>query len=110
MHFYRNRAGFDELSRFEDHARYDGVMLGLPDAPYHLELTQRTRTDGTATTKKGLGVLDLRIPSALAWLRGALHEQRVSARPSAGPVLGRTGRGDVRRPDRWHLILVPGRR
>jgi hypothetical protein len=43
------------------------VMLGLPDASCDLELTQRAGTDGTATTKKSLRLLDLRIASALAW-------------------------------------------
>jgi len=39
--FYRDGLGFVELSRFEDHDGFDGVMLGLPAAPYHLEFTQR---------------------------------------------------------------------
>jgi hypothetical protein len=67
VHFYRDCLALDELSRFEDHAGDDGVMLGLPDASCHLEVTQRTGTDGTATTNKSLRALDLRIASALAW-------------------------------------------
>lgn len=65
--FYRDCLGLDELSGFEDHAGHDGVMLGLPDASGHLELTQRAGIDGTATSKKSLRVLDPRIASALAW-------------------------------------------
>jgi catechol 2,3-dioxygenase-like lactoylglutathione lyase family enzyme len=38
--FYRDALGFAELSRFEDHDGFDGVMLGLPGAPYHLEFTR----------------------------------------------------------------------
>ena len=29
--------GFAELYRFADHDGFDGVMLGTPGAPYHLE-------------------------------------------------------------------------
>ena len=36
--FYRDGLGFAELYRFADHDGFDGVMLGLPGAPYHLEL------------------------------------------------------------------------
>lgn len=37
--FYRDGLGLPELYRFEDHDGYDGVMLGLPGRPYHLEFT-----------------------------------------------------------------------
>ena len=67
VHFDRDSLGLDELSRFEDHAGFDGVMLELPDASCHVELTQPTGADGIATTKKSLRVLDFRIASALAW-------------------------------------------
>ena len=39
--FYRDGLGLRELSRFEGHDGYDGVMLGLPGLTYHLEFTQR---------------------------------------------------------------------
>jgi catechol 2,3-dioxygenase-like lactoylglutathione lyase family enzyme len=38
--FYREGLGFTELYRFADHDGFDGVMLGLPDASYHLEFTR----------------------------------------------------------------------
>jgi catechol 2,3-dioxygenase-like lactoylglutathione lyase family enzyme len=37
--FYREGFGFKELFRFEDHEGFDGIMLGLPGASYHLEFT-----------------------------------------------------------------------
>ena len=39
VRFYRDGLGLPELYRFEDHDGYDGVMLGLPGRPYHLEFT-----------------------------------------------------------------------
>lgn len=38
--FYRDGLGLPELARFEAHANYDGVMLGLPGKAVHLEFTQ----------------------------------------------------------------------
>lgn len=37
--FYRDGLELEELARFADHAGFDGVILGLPGAPWHLELT-----------------------------------------------------------------------
>lgn len=38
--FYRDGLGLPELARFEAHAGYDGVMLGLPGKSVHLEFTR----------------------------------------------------------------------
>jgi catechol 2,3-dioxygenase-like lactoylglutathione lyase family enzyme len=38
--FYREGLGFAELYHFQNHGGFDGVMLGPPDAPYHLEFTR----------------------------------------------------------------------
>ena len=40
VRFYRDGLGFTELYRFANHDGFDGVMLGLPGAPYHLEFTR----------------------------------------------------------------------
>lgn len=40
IRFYSVGLGLPILGQFEDHLGYDGVMLGLPDANYHLEFTQ----------------------------------------------------------------------
>ena len=37
--FYREGLGLLELASFRDHAGFDGVILGSPGAPWHLELT-----------------------------------------------------------------------
>jgi len=38
--FYRDGLGLPVLTRFEAHAGYDGIMLGLPGKAVHLEFTQ----------------------------------------------------------------------
>lgn len=37
---YRDGLGLHELGRFENHDGHDGVMLGWPDAGWHLELVR----------------------------------------------------------------------
>ena len=39
IRFYRDGLGLEILYRFENHDGFDGVMLGRPGAPYHLEFT-----------------------------------------------------------------------
>ncbi|HEY5678283.1 MAG TPA: VOC family protein [Myxococcales bacterium] len=39
LRFYRDGLGLPVLGGFEGHAGYDGVMVGLPGADWHLELT-----------------------------------------------------------------------
>jgi hypothetical protein len=41
LDFYRNALALQQLASFEDHDGYDGVMLGLPNAGVHLEITRR---------------------------------------------------------------------
>jgi catechol 2,3-dioxygenase-like lactoylglutathione lyase family enzyme len=38
--FYRDGLGFKIISQFNDHASFDGAMLGHDNAPYHLEFTK----------------------------------------------------------------------
>lgn len=39
VRFYREGLGFELVGGFEDHAGFDGVMLGQVGTPYHLEFT-----------------------------------------------------------------------
>ena len=53
--FYRDGLGFSVLGGFEDHDGFDGVMLGRPGAPYHLEFTAaRGHIAGRAPTPDNL--------------------------------------------------------
>jgi len=38
---YARGLGFTVLGRFEDHDGFDGIILGHPRQPYHLEFTHR---------------------------------------------------------------------
>ena len=66
--FYRDGLGFEVIGSFEDHEGFDGVMLGHPGAPYHLEFTrQRGHQSGRAPSKDNLLVFYL--PDADEWRR-----------------------------------------
>jgi catechol 2,3-dioxygenase-like lactoylglutathione lyase family enzyme len=55
IRFYRDGLGLAEIGSFEDHDGYSGIMLGMPDARYHLEFTNHN--DGSpclAPTKDNL--------------------------------------------------------
>jgi len=41
VRFYIEGLGLMVLGSFEDHEGFDGVMVGLPGAPFHLEFTHR---------------------------------------------------------------------
>jgi len=77
--FYERGLGLTVLYRFEDHAGFDGVMLGHEKAPWHLEFTRaRGHSAGRAPTPDNLLVFYL--PDAAEWqaavdrMRGAGFE------------------------------------
>jgi catechol 2,3-dioxygenase-like lactoylglutathione lyase family enzyme len=66
LKFYRDGLGMKVLGEFQDHDGFDGVMLGLPGAAYHLEFThKRGHVSGRAPTKENLFVFYL--PDPAAW-------------------------------------------
>ena len=58
--FYVDGLGFSELFHFNEHDGFDGVMLGLSQASYHLEFTAKKGHDaGRAPTQENLLVFYL---------------------------------------------------
>jgi catechol 2,3-dioxygenase-like lactoylglutathione lyase family enzyme len=55
LRFYCDGLGLTVLCRFEDHAGFDGIMLGREGAPYHFEFTKRRgHVEGRASTADDL--------------------------------------------------------
>jgi len=55
---YELGLGLTRLGSFSDHEGYDGVILGHPNHPWHLEFTQHAgKVAGRAPTKENLLVL-----------------------------------------------------
>lgn len=64
---YTNGLGFQLLSKFEGHNGFDGVILGHPQHPYHLEFTHHRGTQvGYAPTQDNL--LVFYVPEGNAWV------------------------------------------
>jgi catechol 2,3-dioxygenase-like lactoylglutathione lyase family enzyme len=64
--FYTDGLGFEILDRFARHQDFDGVMVGIPGADYHLEFTQQQgHLVGRAPTKDNL--LVFYIPDRQEW-------------------------------------------
>lgn len=63
---YRQGLELAELGRFDNHAGFDGVMLGIPGADYHFEFTRcRTHPVAPAPTPEDLVVFYL--PDPVSW-------------------------------------------
>jgi catechol 2,3-dioxygenase-like lactoylglutathione lyase family enzyme len=87
--FYTCGLGLTVLTRFEDHAGIDGVILGHPGWPYHLELTCRRRDPiSPAPTAEDLLVFFLPDQSdwtsAVAQLRSCGAKEVVNVNPYWG--------------------------
>lgn len=55
--FYCHGLGFEIVADFYDHAGFDGIMLSMPNASYHLEFThEHGTTIGRATNRDNLMV------------------------------------------------------
>ncbi len=105
VRFYRDGLGFEELGAFRDHDGFDGVMLGHPDAPWHLEFTHARGTPaGDAPGPEHLLVFYL--PERRDWQRAidrlrALGHEPV---PAFNPYWDRSGR-TFEDPDGYRIVL-----
>jgi catechol 2,3-dioxygenase-like lactoylglutathione lyase family enzyme len=103
--FYRDGLGLPVLERFEGHDGYDGVMLGLPEHAYHLELTRYGgRGPCPAPDKDSLMVLYIPDPQGLRRLRNRLEVLGYSPVEPVNPYWA--GRSvTYEDPDGWRVVL-----
>ena len=103
--FYVDGLGLQELYAFTGHDGFDGLMLGQPQAPYHLEFTrQEGHVVLAAPTAENLLVFYLPEPkawqAAVARMEGAGY-QSVTSHNSYWNQLGRT----FEDPDGYRIVL-----
>jgi hypothetical protein len=84
--FYTTGLGFHIIGSFEQHAGFNGVMLGHSSLPYHLEFTEEEGHDpGRAPSQENLLVFYLPKKdgwtAAVAKMEGAGHAQVKSYNP-----------------------------
>jgi len=109
VRFYTDGLGMRRLGSFEDHDGFDGVMLGLPGAAYHLEFTRKRGHDaGPAPTKENL--LVFYFPDPADWQAAVDRMQAAGYRPtpSFNPYWDRSGR-TFEDPDGYRVVLRQGR-
>jgi catechol 2,3-dioxygenase-like lactoylglutathione lyase family enzyme len=106
--FYVEGLGLPVLGGFEGHDGYDGVFIGLPGAPCHLELTRhRDGSPGDAPSSEHLLVLYLGSTHAVDGARARLQRLGHRPVPAANPYWARIGAVTVPDPDGWRVVLAP---
>lgn len=104
--FYRDGLGLREIGGFRGHAGYDGVLLGLPGASYHLEFTRHEHgSPGAAPSKDNLLALYLAEPGAVEAVAARLEKggyPRVEPENPYWKPIGVT----FEDPDGWRVVLV----
>ncbi len=102
---YAEGLGFSILGHFEDHDGFDGVILGHPGQPYHLEFTrQRGQQVGNAPTKEHLLVFYL--PDEREWRAACKRMEKAGFQQVAShnPYWDRSGR-TFEDLDRYRVVL-----
>ncbi|TGE05288.1 VOC family protein [Hymenobacter fodinae] len=105
VRFYCNGLGLTELSSFTNHDGFDGVILGHPHAPYHLEFTvQQGHLLVSFPTPEHL--LVFYIPEHSQWLSAVERMQAHGYDPvvASNPYWDRLGR-TYEDPDGYRVVL-----
>ena len=105
LHFYCDGLGLEVLDRFADHAGFDGAILGVPGAPYHLEFTlRRGHRVGRAPSRDHLLVVYL--PDRGRWQAAVerLLRAGIEPVPSENPYWDAAG-WTFEDPDGYRVVL-----
>jgi catechol 2,3-dioxygenase-like lactoylglutathione lyase family enzyme len=104
--FYIEGLGLSVLESFENHEGFDGVMLGIPGAPYHLEFTRRNGGPaGRAAT--GDHLLVFYLPNVVDWQAAVDRMRRAGHHPvpASNPYWNRHAL-TFEDPDGSHVVLA----
>lgn len=104
--FYEKGLGLKKLGEFSGHAGYKGVMLGLPNALYHLEFT--SHEDGSpcpAPTKDNLLVFYIPDLHQIKTIANRLTDMGYQEVPPENPYWEEKG-VTIEDPDGWRIVLM----
>ena len=103
--FYVDGLGLQKLAAFEDHAGFDGVVLGGREAPYHLEFTRR-RGHASGASPDPESLLVFYLPDRDAWEAAVERLRAVGAKSveSQNPYWDRDG-VTFEDPDGFRVVL-----
>ncbi len=106
--FYEDGLGLARLGAFEDHAGFDGVILGARDASYHLEFTRsHGYPAGRAPTPDNLLVFYFAVPREWQAAVDRMIAAGYGSVPSFNPYWDREGR-TFEDPDGYRVVLQNG--
>lgn len=102
--FYETGLGLKPLTRFEGHDGFDGVILGHPQAPWHLEFTRSRQPAPRAPSLDNLLVLYL--PDRADWEAAVARMRAAGFSPVAAlnPYWDRQG-VTFEDPEGWRVVL-----
>ena len=104
--FYCEGLGLKKIGSFTGHEGYDGVMIGLPNANYHLEFTQHE--DGSpcpAPTKDNLLVFYLPNFEEIEEIHNRLAGMGYNIVSPENPYWEKSGI-TIEDPDGWRIVLM----
>ncbi|MEU9478008.1 VOC family protein [Streptomyces sp. NPDC048191] len=106
--FYRDVLGLPVLAQWRGHQGYDGIVLGLPGTPVHMELLQHGEPPRIPEPHpENQLVLYLRGPEAVAVAARRLADHGHDPVPSANPYWPEHGALAFEDPDGWLVVLAP---
>jgi catechol 2,3-dioxygenase-like lactoylglutathione lyase family enzyme len=104
--FYAEGLGLRILGSFKAHEGYDGVMLGLPGFPYHLEFTSHANSSTCpAPSKDNLLVLYIPDKPAINAIENRLKSMGYFAVAPENPYWLAKGL-TFEDPDGWRVVLM----
>ena len=103
--FYVEGLGLQPLAAFEDHAGFDGLIVGSPNAPYHLEFT-RERARPSAPQPHPESLLVFYLPDEAEWRSAVGRLQALGIGPVAShnPYWDKAGL-TFEDPDGFRVVL-----
>ncbi|MGE7982395.1 VOC family protein [Solibacillus sp. NPDC093137] len=104
--FYCEGLGLKKLGGFKGHRGYTGIMIGLPDASYHLEFTEHI--DGSpcpAPTEDNLLVFYMPNAEQIQAVKSRLASMGYYEVPPENPYWEEKG-VTFADPDGWRIVLM----
>jgi catechol 2,3-dioxygenase-like lactoylglutathione lyase family enzyme len=106
--FYHDDLGLPVLAEWRDHAGYDGIVLGLPGTPVHMELTRHGDPPRIPEPNpENQLVLYLADQAAHDRAVARLGSRGHRPVPPANPYWSEHGATLFEDPDGWLVVLVP---
>jgi catechol 2,3-dioxygenase-like lactoylglutathione lyase family enzyme len=104
--FYTRALGLEVLERFTDHEGFDGVILGRPGLPYHLELTHQSE-HAVTPRPTAEDLLVIYVPDRTEWHAAIQQIRDTGARPvpSRNPYWDRCGL-TFEDPDGYRIVIA----